>query len=115
MCFIDDIIIPVSWHNIDENNTYFYVRRLQDLTDTKTDRLVPIEVSNHTPDTLTYAVQEALNTACGTGIYSVPYDERKLKLCITAESQSELRLSIDDELKGLCDWSGPAKRSHVSK
>ena len=33
VCFIDDIIIPVSWYNIDENNEYIYVRRFQDLTD----------------------------------------------------------------------------------
>ena len=71
VCFIDDIIIPVSWYNIDENNKYIYVRRFEDLTDTKTDTRKPIEVSNHTPDTLTDAVQEALNTACGTGFSCV--------------------------------------------
>ena len=74
----------------DEHNKYMCVRRFQDLTDTKTDRIVPIEVSNHTTDTLTNAVQEALNTAFGTGVFSVSYDEGKLKLSITAESQSEL-------------------------
>ena len=45
-----------------------YVRRFQDPTNTKTDRIVPIEVSNHTTDTLTDAVQEALNTASGAGV-----------------------------------------------
>jgi hypothetical protein len=55
------------------------------LTDIKTDRIVPIEVSNHTTDTLTDAVQEALNTVFGTGVFSVSYDESKLKLSITAE------------------------------
>ena len=48
------------------------------MTDAKTDRTVPIEVSNHTSDTLTDAVQEALNTAFGTGVFSVSYDERNL-------------------------------------
>ena len=110
--FIDDIIIPVSWYNIGENIKYIYVRRYQDLTDTKTDRIVPIEVSNRTPDTLTYAVQETLNTAFGIGVFSVSYDGRKLKLYITADSQSELKLCTDDELKGLNDWSGPAFNSN---
>ena len=56
------------------------------MTDIRTDRLVQIEVSSHTTDTLADAVQEALNTACGTGVFSVSSDEIKLKLSITAES-----------------------------
>ena len=71
------------------------------MTDKTTDRIVSIKVSNHTTDTLTDAVQGALNTA-------VSNDERKLELSITAESQSELKLCIDDELKGVNDWTGPA-------
>ena len=81
---------------------------MQDLTNTKTDRIVPIEVNSHTTDTLDDAVQEALNTAFGTGVFSVSYDPRKLKLSITAESQSEVKSFTDEELKGVNDWSGPA-------
>ena len=87
LCF-DDVIIWVSWYNIDESNKNIYVRRFQDLTDTKTDRIVQIEVSNHTTDTLTDAVQDALNTASGASVFTVTYDDRKLKLSITAEPQS---------------------------
>ena len=82
------------------------------MTDTKTNRVVPIEVSNHTPETLTDAAHEALNTAFGTGVFSVSYDEGKLKLSITAESQSEFRTFTDDEHKCLNDWSGPAFNSN---
>ena len=108
VCFVDDVIIPVSWYNIDENNRYLYIRRFEDLTNTNTDRFVPIEVSNHTPDSLTDAVQDALNTAFGAGVFSVSYDPRKLKLSITAESQSEVKVFTDDELRGANDWEGPA-------
>ena len=111
VAFIDDVIIPVSWYNIDENNRYLYIRRFQDLSNTKTDRIVPIEVSNHTPDSLTDAVQDALNTAFGAGVFSVSYDPRKLKLTITAESQSEVKVFTDDELRGVNDWEGPAYNS----
>jgi len=111
VAFIDDVIIPVSWYNIDENNRYLYIRRFQDLSNTKTDRIVPIEVSNHTPDSLTDAVQDALNTAFGAGVFSVSYDPRKLKLSITAESQSEVKVFTDDELRGVNDWEGPAYNS----
>ena len=62
VCFADDVMIPVSWYNIDEDNKNINVRRFQDLANIKTDRTVPIQVSNHTVDTLTDAVQEAFNT-----------------------------------------------------
>ena len=76
----------MSWYNIDESNQDVYVRRMQDLETVHfTDRIVSIEVSNHTTDTLTDAVQDALNTASGIGVSTVSYDEIKLKLSITAE------------------------------
>lgn len=106
--FIDDVIIPHSWYNIDDRNKYIYVRRLQDLSNTNTDRIVPIEVNNHTSDTLTDALQDALSTAFGGGVFTVSYDPRKLTISIQAESQSEIKLFTDDELKGVNDWSGPA-------
>ena len=36
VCFVDDVIVPHSWYNIDENNRYLYIRRFQDLSNTKT-------------------------------------------------------------------------------
>ena len=113
VCFIDDVIIPVSWYNIDENSKYIYVRRFQDLSNTLTDRIVPIEVNNHTADTLVDALQDALNanTAFGTGVFTVSFDPRKLKITIAAEPQSEIKVFTDDELKGANDWSGAAYNS----
>jgi hypothetical protein len=112
IAYVDDVIVPVSWYNIDETNRYLYIRRFQDLNeDPNTDRIVPIEVSNHTPDSLTDAVQDALNTAFGASVFSVSYDPRKLKLSITAESQSEVKVFTDDELRGANDWQGPAYNS----
>ena len=60
IAFVDDIIIPVSWYNIDENSKNMRVRRFQDLSDTITYKIVPIEINNHTADTLTDAVQMLL-------------------------------------------------------
>ena len=109
---MDDVILPVSWYNIDENNRNLYVRRFRDLEQVQfVDRIVPIEVSNHTPDTLTDAVQAALNTAFGTGVFTVSYDPRKLKLSITAEAQSQIKIFTDDELKGVKDWNGTTYNS----
>jgi hypothetical protein len=71
-------------------------------------------VSNRTIDTLTDAVQDALNTAFGIGAFTVSYDERKPKLSITAESQSEVELFTDEERKGVSDWCGPAYDSSNS-
>ena len=88
-----------------------YVRRFEDLASTTTDRIVPIEINNHTPDTLTDAIQAALNTAFGAGVFTVSYDPRKLKISIAAESQSEIKVFTDEELKGVNNWYGPAYNS----
>ena len=109
--FLDDVIIPVSWFNVDEDNKYIYIRRFEDLTNTRTDRIVPIEVSNHTFDSLTESLQEGLDTVYGSNIFTVSYDARKLTISIQAESQSEVKLFTDEELKGANDWSGPAYNS----
>ena len=106
VAFIDDIIIPHSWYNIDEDNKYIYARRFEDLSDTTTDLIVPIEVNNHTFESLTESLQDALNTAFGAGVFTVSYDPRKLTISIESESQSEIKLFTDDELKGLNFWSG---------
>ena len=110
--YVDDVIIPVSWYNIDENNRYLYVRRFEDLTNTKTDRLVLIQISYHTPDTLTDSVQEAFNTTYGAGVFSVSYDSRKLKLSIRPEPQSQVTVYTDEELTGVNDWGGAAYNSN---
>ena len=112
VCYVDDVIIPVSWYNIDENSKNIFIRRYQDLSNTKTDRIVPIEVNNHTADTLTDAIQNALNTAFGWGVFAVTYEARKLKITITPETQSEVKLFTDDELKGSNDWQGTAYDSN---
>jgi hypothetical protein len=39
-CFVDDVIIPVSWYNIDENSKNLYVRRFEDLTSTLLQRQI---------------------------------------------------------------------------
>jgi len=49
-----------------------------------------------------------MHTAYGAGVFRVSYDERKLKLYITAEAQSEAKLFTNVELIGINDWSGPA-------
>ena len=39
-CYVDDdVIIPVSWYNMDEHSKSISVRRFQDLSDTGTDKM----------------------------------------------------------------------------
>ena len=56
-------------------------------------------------------IQAALNTAFGAGVFTVSYDPRKLKISIAAESQSEIKVFTDEELKGVNNWDGPAYNS----
>lgn len=53
-------------------------------------------MSNHTPETLTEVVQEALDIDYVTNVFTVSYDARKRKLYIVAEPQSELKLFTDE-------------------
>ena len=106
VCFIDNIIIPHAWYNIDDNNKYIYVRRLQDLSNIITDKIVPIEINNHTFDSLTDAVQDALNTSFGDDAFTVSYNPRKLTISIDSAENSEIKVYTDEELKGLSFWSG---------
>ena len=51
--FVDDLVIPHSWYNVEENNKYVYVRRYQDTNaNPNTDRVIALEVQNHTFDSL---------------------------------------------------------------
>ena len=51
-------------------------------------------------------MQNSLNTAFGGGVFTETFDERKLKITIQADSQSEVQLFADDELKASNDWQG---------
>ena len=106
VCFIDDDIIPHSWYNIDDNNRYIYVRRLEDLSNLVTYKIVPIEINNHTFEYLTESIQEALNTAFDDNVFTVSYDERKLTVSVNSAENRDIKVFIDEELQGLRSWSG---------
>ena len=57
-------------------------------------------------------MQNALNTAFGEGVFTVTFGDRQLKITITPETQSEVKLFTDDELKGSNDWQGTAYDSN---
>ena len=109
--YIDDVIVPVSWFNIDDNNKYLYIRRFEDLTTTTTDVRITLATSNHTADTMLEALQTALDAGFGADVFTATYDERKLTYTITPEPQSEIKVFTDAELLlGAvgCGWEGDA-------
>ena len=71
VCFVDDVVIPHSWYNVEENSKYLYVRRYQDLSNTTTDHIIALEVQNHTFDSLKNALQASLDAAFGSNLFTV--------------------------------------------
>ena len=79
---------------------------MEDLPNIVTYKIVPIEINNHTFDSLTDAVQDALNVSFDDDVFTVSYDPRKLTISIDSVVNSEIKIFTDEELKGLSDWSG---------
>ena len=76
VCFIDDVIIPHSYFNVDSNNNLLYVRRLNDISNTILDIQVTISTNNHTVITLLSSIQSGLDTGFGANAITVSFDPR---------------------------------------
>ena len=107
VCFVDDVVIPHFWYNVKENSTYLYVRRFQDLTASQnTDRVIALEVQNHTFDSLKNALQSSLDAAFGSNVFTITKNDRSGEITIAIETQSEVNIFTDAELQSSNDWSG---------
>ena len=112
-CFVDDVVIPHSWYNIDANSNYLYVRKYEYYTDLTTpplltDHMITLEVQNHTFDSLKNALQASLDAAFGSNLFTVTKNDRSGIITVTIASQYNCKIFTDAELKGTNDWSGSA-------
>ena len=92
VCFVDDVVIPHSWYNVEENSKYLYVRRYQDLSNTTTDHIIALEVQNHTFDSLKNALQASLDAAFGSNVFTATKNDRSGTITVTIEAQSDCKL-----------------------
>ena len=107
VCFVDDVVIPHSWYNAEENSKYLYVRRFQDGTASlNTDRVIAFEVQNHTFDSLKNALQASLDAAFGSNVFTVTKNDRSGIITVTIEAQSDCKIFTDAELQGNIIWYG---------
>ena len=105
-CFIDDLIIPHSWYNIDNDNKYIYVKRYQpDIPLTEWNKL-ELEVQNHTLDSLKTALSNAFIAQYGAGQVAVSANSRTGIITITATGIDTIKLYTDVELRSANDWGG---------
>ena len=98
VCFIDDVIIPHSYFNVDSNNNLLYVRQLNDISNTLLDVAIAISTNNHTVSTLLSSIQSGLDTGFGANAITVSFDPRKLSLTFTENSGIIAQISTDKEL-----------------
>ena len=99
MCYVDDVIIPHSYFNVDSNNNLLYVRQLNDINNSITDIPIAISTNNHTVSTLLSSIQSALDTNFGANQIKVTFASRKLALTVTENSGITVKLFTDNELK----------------
>jgi len=97
--FIDDVIIPNSWLNIDLTNNLLYVERYFFQSGTKYYDIVPLTPGNYTAATLRTELESKLN-ASFTGLGAVvTYDASYLHFRINVEQFSEINIFSDKHLK----------------
>ena len=107
VCFVDDVVIPHSWYNVEKNSKYLFVRRFKDgNANLNTDRVIALEVQNHTFDSLKNALQSNLDAAFGSGVFTVTSNDRSGVITIAIATQSEIKVFTDAELQGSNGWSG---------
>ena len=107
VCFIDDVIIPHSYFNVDSNNNLLYVRQLNDISNTLLDVAIAISTNNHTVSTLLSSIQSGLDTGFGANAITVSFDPRKLSLTFTENTGITVKIFTDKELTSpASSWTG---------
>ena len=108
VCFIDDVIIPHSYFNVDGKFNRLYVRQYNDLNSTALDIAIVISSTNHTISTLVEGIQSALNLSFGANNLTVTFDSRKLSLTISENTGKTVKLFTDQELQSANSggWTG---------
>ena len=67
VCYIDDIVIPLSWNTVDARNNKLYVRAFYLKGETRhTDFIVELPIKNYSGIEYAAALKTALNSAVGT-------------------------------------------------
>ena len=86
VCFVDDVIIPHSYFNVDSNNNLLYVRQLNDINNIVTDIAIAISTNNHTVSTRLSSIQTGLDAGVGANAITVTFDSRTSSLTFTENS-----------------------------
>ena len=109
VCYVDDVIIPHSYFNINDNDT-LYVRQFDDNLNSSNGKIIYLEHNNHNISSLLEDIQAKLNAAYGQNIIVVTFDSRKLSLTFTGNTGKEVKLFTDEELTQSSIyniWEGP--------
>ena len=110
VCFVDDIIIPHSWHTVEYFNNKIYVRQIFN-SSTVTDVILTLTKQNHTGTTLAAVIKSQLDVALGSDNYTVVFNVHRNTITITSlVANTTFKILTDDELSTNFegDWQGPA-------
>jgi hypothetical protein len=97
-CFIDDVIIPVAWYNIDKTNNKLYCRLYNEGTALIQDSIIQLTSSNHTIESFYNELVSGLTTAFGSSTVTVEYIPRQLKFVFVVSGGNTFKIWTDYEL-----------------
>ena len=115
ICYITDIVIPVSWHTVDARNNKLYMRN--DIEGAVQYSIVEIPISNYSGPDFAAALKLALNTFFSRIeiLFDVKYDSKDttIKIMRTQPEGVGLYLVSDNDLISVKYWSSPLAKGFL--
>lgn len=113
-CYLDDIVVPVSYYNCDVNNNKLYVRKLTGSTESPTidDKIVSLSVGQFNAEQIASEIQTQLRSTfpSGNGMQFIcTYNNTKGTITINPNDPAvRFQLFTDVEIKSKVSntWSG---------
>jgi transposase-like protein len=114
VCYIDDIVIPVSWSTVDGRNNKLYVRMNNFSARQHSCQIITIPTKNYNGLTFAAALETAMNAAIVFGTtFKVEYDLNDNDIQITQVDNFDrylFTLISDDDLTAGVVWDQPVPR-----
>jgi hypothetical protein len=108
ICYITDVVIPVSWSTIDSRNNKLYI--YVDWNDYKIYKTIELPKQNYGGITFASALQLAINTAMNAGLnFDVVYNQNANQITISQRDHLEAKcyLVSSADLQVGKNWTNP--------
>jgi len=107
-CYIDEITIPITYYSVESNmNDKLYFRLMSSSSAIISDKIITLDPQNYDIESFRDALQAKLNTAYGSGKFTVEGSKRTNVLIIRITTNENFQLFSDfDLIVGSALWTG---------